>query len=128
MARRFRVRPAASYPDVCTATIERCRTRWLGRWAFVSALAGTALGCLILAAMAMAQVSMSPIQPGHLQRIQELLRANGLARAEVAVDNRGRVELQGAYENEREVDQAFSLAQTVVGVRWVSPVTPERIR
>jgi Caspase domain len=56
------------------------------------------------------------------------LRAHGLTRAEVALDTRGRVELQGAYENEREVDRAFSLAQTVVGVRWVSPVTPERIR
>jgi Caspase domain len=108
--------------------VQQYQTRWLGRWVCALSLAGTAVGCLILAAMAMAQVSMSPVHSAHLQRIRELLRANGLIRAEVALDNRGRVELQGAYENEPEVDRAFSLAQTVVGVRWVSPVTPERIR
>jgi uncharacterized caspase-like protein len=38
------------------------------------------------------------------------------------------VELQGEYDSDREVDLAFSLAQTVVGVRWVSPITPEHVR
>jgi hypothetical protein len=46
----------------------------------------------------------------------------------VGLDRRGRAELQGQYESDREVDVAFSLAQTVVGVRWVSPVTPEHVR
>ena len=31
-------------------------------------------------------------------------------------------------EDEKQVDLAFSLAQTVVGVRWVSPVTPDNIK
>jgi hypothetical protein len=118
------MRPTASLPDTCKTPVGRCHTRRaLGLW-----LAGTAVGCLMLTAMAMAQVPRSPVQPRHLQAIRELLRDNGLTRAEVILDNRGRVELQGAYENEREVDRAFSLAQTIVGVRWVSPVTPERIR
>jgi hypothetical protein len=121
------VRPADSHPDSQTL-MDHCFMQRLGRRSLVLSLAGMTVGCLILTAMAMAQVSMSPVQSGHLQRIRELLRANGLTRAEVALDNRGRVELQGAYENEPEVDRAFSLAQTIVGVRWVSPVTPERIR
>jgi hypothetical protein len=77
---------------------------------------------------ALAQVPATSVREEHLRRIHELFRANGLRQASVGLDTRGRVELQGAYENEPEVDRAFSLAQTVVGVRWVSPVTPQRIR
>jgi hypothetical protein len=76
----------------------------------------------------MAQTSRSPVQAEHLQQIHGLFRASGLTQARVAFDQRGRVELQGVYEDERAVDRAFSLAQTVVGVQWVSPVTPERIK
>ena len=44
------------------------------------------------------------------------------------MDSFGRVQLKGEYENEDEVDLALSLAQTVVGVRRVSPVTPQNIK
>jgi uncharacterized caspase-like protein len=83
---------------------------------------------LLIGAGALAHGQTTPVRGGHLQRIQELLQANGLRHASVVLDNRGRVELQGSYENESEVDFAFSIAQTIVGVRWVSPVTPQRIR
>jgi uncharacterized caspase-like protein len=70
----------------------------------------------------------SPVAAGHLAQIGQLFQANGIRAGRVGVDRQGRVELQGQFENDREVDLAFSLAQTVVGVRWVSPVTPENVK
>ena len=83
-----------------------------------------------LAASAAAQSPLqpSPVTSAHLSHINTLLKTNGLRGAWVQRDRLGRVELQGEFGNEREVDRAFSLAQTVVGVRWVSPVTPQRIK
>jgi uncharacterized caspase-like protein len=70
----------------------------------------------------------SPITQIHAQRVTDSFRANGIRGGYVAQDRVGRLELQGMYENEREVDRAFSLAQTIVGVRWVSPITPQNIK
>lgn len=70
----------------------------------------------------------SPITPVHIQRINESFRANGIRGGYVSQDRYGRIELQGVYEHEREVDRAFSVAQTFVGVRWVSPITPQNIK
>lgn len=60
--------------------------------------------------------------------IESLFSKNGLKEASVGLDRYGRVELRGSYRDSKEVDLAFSLAQTVVGVKWVSPVTPENIK
>lgn len=70
----------------------------------------------------------SPLTPVHLSQIDQLFKVNRIPNGSVGLDTRGRIELQGEYENERQVDLAFSLAQTVVGVRWVSPVTPQNIK
>ncbi|MGH8657403.1 MAG: caspase family protein [Gammaproteobacteria bacterium] len=70
----------------------------------------------------------TPVTSTHIEDINRQLRAAGISRSFVALDWQGRIELQGEYDDEAAVDQAFSIAQTVVGVRWVSPVTPERIR
>jgi hypothetical protein len=70
----------------------------------------------------------SPIGNVHLAEVRAQLAQAGLPEARIEVDAWGRIELKGYYNDEREVDRAFSLAQTVVGVRWVSPVTPENIR
>jgi hypothetical protein len=79
-----------------------------------------------LAARAAAQ--QSPVGAEHLARVNALLRQNGIPGAAAVLDRQGRIELKGEYENEPEVDRAFSIAQTVVGIRWVSPVTPEAVR
>lgn len=71
---------------------------------------------------------VSPVTPEHVARINALFRANGVGHGLAALDSRGRIELKGQFEDDRQVDVAFSLAQTVVGVRWVSPVTPERVK
>jgi hypothetical protein len=70
----------------------------------------------------------SPVTETHLMTISDLLKHNNVSKGYVALDRYGRVQLKGDYSDEQEVDRAFSLAQTVVGVKWVSPVTPENIR
>lgn len=70
----------------------------------------------------------SPVTSGHLLMIESLFRNNRLHQAGVKLDPEGRVLLQGQYRDNREVSLAFSLAQSVVGVKWTSPVTPENIK
>lgn len=48
------------------------------------------------------------------------------ASAEIGLD--GRIKLTGQYKNRAEVQLAYSLAQQVVGVKWVAPTTPENVR
>jgi hypothetical protein len=84
------------------------------------------LFCLLSLGTAFAQ--QTPLSGGHLDQINTLFKQNNVPMGYVVFDRFGRVELKGEYNDEREVDKAFSLAQTVVGVRWVSPVTPENIR
>ena len=90
--------------------------RWLA-WAF----------CL-LAFPVLAQTEASPVTSQHLQIINAAFAREGVTLGRAEFDAYGRVELKGDYADEPEVDRAFSLAQVVVGPRWVSPVTPENIR
>ncbi len=94
------------------------------------AIAVLALVGVVLCAQTHAQtgVARSPVTPTHLGQIGQLFQQNGVRTGRPALDRHGRVELQGEYATDREVDLAFSLAQTVVGVRWVSPVTPQHVR
>lgn len=64
----------------------------------------------------------------HVRYIESLFAQNGLIAARVNLDPRSRIRLAGSYRDEEQVSLAFSLAQQVVGVRWVSPVTPENIQ
>ncbi len=70
----------------------------------------------------------SPVTAAYVQAVNDRFRQNGIGEGYAGLDSRGRIELLGQFEDNRQVDLAFSLAQTVVGVRWVSPVTPERIK
>ena len=64
----------------------------------------------------------------HVAEINKQFGKEGLGTANVILDRHRRIELHGRFENEDEVDKAFSIAQTVVGVKWVSPITPLDIR
>jgi hypothetical protein len=70
----------------------------------------------------------SPVTESNLSQINQLFQQNGINEGYVALNDNGKVELTGIYNDEREVNLAFSLAQTVVGVNLVSPVTPENIK
>jgi Caspase domain len=87
---------------------------------------GLALGALVSLVRAQPTRS-SPLTPAHVRQINEAFKREGIARGSVALDRAGRLELSGHYDNERQVDRAFSIAQAAVGVRWVSPVTPQHI-
>ncbi len=67
----------------------------------------------------------SPVKESHVSKINTLFFQNNVANGRVKKDKYGRIQLKGKYQDEKEVDLAFSLAQTVVGIKWVSPVTPE---
>jgi hypothetical protein len=71
---------------------------------------------------------ISPVTEAHLRQINDLFKKNNVPLGYATLDQYNRVILKGEYADEQEVDRAFSLAQTVVGVRWVSPVTPENIK
>lgn len=86
------------------------------------------LMALWLGLQAHAQREPSPVTAQHLQIISSALARDGIHAGRVELDSFGRVELKGEYADEPEVDRAFSTAQVIVGVKWVSPVTPENIR
>lgn len=68
------------------------------------------------------------LNDSHIEYINNLFKQNGISNGYVELDQYGRLKLNGSYEDEAEVDKAFSIAQSVVGVKWVSPVTPENIK
>ncbi len=74
------------------------------------------------------QSRQSPVEDSHVLMTNKLFRQNAIYNGFVVIDRYGRLELKGDYNDEQEVDRAFSLAQTVVGIKWVSPVTPENIK
>jgi len=84
--------------------------------------------CSFLTVTGLLHASDSPVMQSHLSEINELFKRNNVPYGFVEFDQYNRVVLRGEYSDEREVDTAFSLAQTVVGVKWVSPVTPENIK
>lgn len=56
------------------------------------------------------------------------LKRNGLPNAQVTRDNAGRIRLVGGYQNEDEVDRAFFIVQSVVGIKSTSPFYPENVK
>ncbi|MES0337504.1 MAG: caspase family protein [Candidatus Magnetobacterium sp. LHC-1] len=71
--------------------------------------------------------SPEPITLRYVGEINKLFKQNNINNGYVELDKIGRVQLKGSYQNEEEVDLAFSLAQQTVGVKWVSPVDPENV-
>ncbi|MEX5745092.1 caspase family protein [Massilia sp. X63] len=63
-----------------------------------------------------------------LQSIEAKFRQHGLAGARITRDLVGRVQLAGTYRNEDEVDTAFVIVQSIVGLKSTSPFYPTEIR
>gem|GEM_PF-925505 len=62
-----------------------------------------------------------------LDTIALKLRQNGLVNARLTRDSVGRVRLAGSYANEDEVDRAFVIVQSIVGLKSTSPFYPENV-
>jgi hypothetical protein len=63
-----------------------------------------------------------------LDRVMLKFREHGLVNARITRDNVGRVRLTGSYRNEDEVDNAFIIVQSIVGIKSTSPFYPENIK
>ncbi len=60
--------------------------------------------------------------------VQKRLNAEGLKQATVSVDTVGRLRLTGTYRDEDEVERAFIIAQSIVGIQSTSPFYPEKVQ
>lgn len=72
--------------------------------------------------------SKQNVSPLQSEEVMRRFSNNGLPNARIHVDALGRLQLSGSYENEREVELAFSIARGVVGESSVSNVRPELIK
>ena len=62
-----------------------------------------------------------------LERVSSKLQEHGLTEAVVTLDSVGRLRLTGKYRNEDEVEKAFIIAQSIVGIKSTSPFYPEGV-
>ncbi|WP_213959438.1 caspase family protein [Variovorax sp. dw_954] len=60
--------------------------------------------------------------------VQKRLRAEGLRQALVSRDSVGRLRLAGSYRDEEEVERAFIITQSIVGIQSTSPFYPENVQ
>lgn len=67
------------------------------------------------------------VPDSQMDKISRALREAGLPNARVMRDLTGRVRLAGSYKNEDEVDSAFVVVQSIVGIKLTSPFYPEQI-
>ena len=63
-----------------------------------------------------------------VEQIRLELKRVGLTNAQVTRDNVGRIRLVGNYRNEDEVDRAYLIVQSLVGLKSTSPFYPENIQ
>lgn len=68
------------------------------------------------------------IPPSLIGKINFELNKNNLTNAKITRDSVGRVRLIGSYKNEDEVDRAFIIVQSIVGIKSTSPFYPEDIK
>ncbi len=64
------------------------------------------------------------------ERISRLIKKAGISGGFVGYDRSGRIKLKGTFQNEDEIDLAYMIAITVVGVNSleISPVTPRDLK
>jgi hypothetical protein len=68
------------------------------------------------------------VPPALLQKISAKFKQYGLHDASVVRDQMGRVRLAGSYQNEQEVERAFVISQSIVGLKTTSPIYPDNIK
>ncbi|MCB1657077.1 MAG: hypothetical protein KDI39_02505, partial [Pseudomonadales bacterium] len=60
--------------------------------------------------------------------VQARLRAEGISQSVIGRDSVGRLKLNGVYRDEDEVERAFIITQSIVGIESTSPFYPESIQ
>lgn len=94
----------------------------------------TTLGLLLAGCASPQMPGYQSVYQGHavpeplIERIRLKLREHGLAQASVTRDNAGRVQLAGRYRDEVEVERAFLIVQSIVGLKSTSPRFPAEVQ
>lgn len=70
----------------------------------------------------------SDVSADQINEIARLFRSNNLLGALIERDSIGRVQLAGEFNNEYEVEKAFSIAERVVGAGNLSKARPARVK
>ncbi len=60
--------------------------------------------------------------------VQARLHAEGISQAVIGRDSVGRLKLNGIYRDEDEVERAFIITQSIVGIQSTSPFYPDNIQ
>jgi hypothetical protein len=68
------------------------------------------------------------IPPSLVDQVRVELRKYGLNNAQIARDSVGRLRLVGSYRDEDEVDRAFIIVQSIVGIKSTSPFYPDDVK
>lgn len=68
------------------------------------------------------------VPQGLADAVQARLLAEGISQAVVGRDSVGRLKLNGVYRNEDEVERAFIIVQSIVGIQSTSPFYPENVQ
>ena len=63
-----------------------------------------------------------------VEQIKTNFKQYGLPNAQITRDSVGRIRLAGSYQNEDEVDRAFVIVQSIVGIKSTSPFYPEDVK
>ena len=99
-----------------------------GRRLSLALLAGTLAGCAARTLPGYQNTFQGHQVPESLlDSVRQRLRQQGLAGAEIGRDSVGRVRLLGRYADEDEVDTAFTVVQTLVGLKSTSPFYPQQV-
>lgn len=99
-----------------------------GKKILILAVVGILAGCANQSMPGYQRVYQGHSIPTALMDIvQKRLRSEGLNHATVGLDSVGRLRLTGTYRDEEEVERAFIIAQSIVGIQSTSPFYPEKI-
>lgn len=99
------------------------------KFALISLVVAALAGCANQSMPGYQQVYQSyQIPDTLLQSVQARLKAEGLTTAKVSRDSVGRLRLVGNYKNDDEVEKAFIIAQSIVGIKSTSPFYPEGVQ
>jgi outer membrane protein OmpA-like peptidoglycan-associated protein len=67
------------------------------------------------------------IPRAKLDEVIRTFRSQGLLSADLITDNLGRAQLSGSYQNEREVEKALSIVNSILNADQISTVRPTKI-
>lgn len=100
---------------------------------FIKTMTTIALAVVITGCANQSMPGYQRVYQGHqipanlVDIVQKRLNTEGLKQATVSLDTVGRLRLAGTYRDEEEVERAFIIVQSIVGIQSTSPFYPEKV-